>query len=260
MADDTLVPEADLGANTHWADVLQFVFCDEPVTLVQDPSSSVLGSTVWDSSKVFMKFIEKQRASRFDLALAQHKRKKAAISVIELGAGCGLAGIAFAKLGYHVVLTDVGPVLQWLTQNVACSFSEAEVSGRVFVHEYSWGTPCTSVASLIPDTPPFDIILCADVLYDVAAVKPLIQSILALSNRKTVIYIANERRSPATRAEFMRHLNAEFVWKEISKDDVDPAYDREAIEVFEARRKHTKVPLQLAIQASEAPIATMIEE
>ncbi|OQR93241.1 dimethyladenosine transferase [Achlya hypogyna] len=256
---DELEAEVDLGCNTHWADAIRFVFCGEPITLVQDPKSSVLGSTVWDSSKVFMKFIEKQREGRFALSVAQHKRKKERISVVELGAGCGLAGISFAKLGYDVVLTDVGPVLQWLQTNVETNFTEAESEGRVFVREYSWGTPCDGIKALLPATPPFDIVLCADVLYDVAAVKPLIQSILALSNRKSVIYIANERRSPATRAEFLRYLEAEFVWKEISKDQVDAAYDREAIEVFEARRKHTKVPKELQIVATEAP-PTMIEE
>jgi hypothetical protein len=57
-----LMPEEDLGCNTHWADRLQFSFLGEPITLVQDPKSSILGSTIWDSSKCFMKYIEKQRS------------------------------------------------------------------------------------------------------------------------------------------------------------------------------------------------------
>ncbi len=58
----------------------------------------------------------------------------------ELGAGCGLAGIAFAKLGYHVMLTDIGPVLTWLRENVEANLSAAERNNRVYVEEYYWGT------------------------------------------------------------------------------------------------------------------------
>ncbi|OQS05964.1 dimethyladenosine transferase [Thraustotheca clavata] len=207
--------EEDVSGNTHWADTIQFEFCGDVLTLIQDPQSSVLGSTVWDSSKCFIKFMEKHRESLFDVSFLQHKRKKEKINVLELGAGCGLAGIAMAKLGFHVVLTDVGDVLEWLEQNVALNFNEEECLTRIFTREYSWGTSYEAIQSILPKTPPFDVILCADVLYDAVAVKPLIQSILALTNRKSVIYIANERRSPSVREEFFKYLNAHFVWREV---------------------------------------------
>jgi len=66
----------------------------------QDPNSKHLGTTVWDASMVFVKFLEKNsRKGRFCPSKMKGKR------VIELGAGCGLAG--FGKLNstaHHIYI------------------------------------------------------------------------------------------------------------------------------------------------------------
>lgn len=96
-----------------------------------------------------------------------------------------------------------------------------------------------------------DCILCADVVYEKDCVRPLVQSILALSHRKTVIYLANERRAPEVRAEFMRHLQEYFQWKEIDRSELDTGYIKEAIEVFEMRPKKRKIPEEMRIVVDE---------
>ncbi|KAF0683339.1 Aste57867_24615 [Aphanomyces stellatus] len=239
MADD------DNSGFTHWAKEVKYKFCGEDICLVQDPSSHVLGSTVWDSAKCFMMFLEKNVCD-FDAELMAKKRKKPCVSVCELGAGLGLAGIALAKRGFHVVVTDLAPVLPWLKENVELNFTAAERQ-RVVVVEYAWGTPTTALEGVVNHAPPFDIILCADVLYEAACVKPLVKSILALSTRKTIVYIANERRAPAIREEFMKYLNAYFVWKHVPQEDLHQDYIKDSMEVFEARRKHTKTPVPMQI-------------
>ena len=98
---------------------------------------------------------------------------------------------------------------------------------------------------------PFDCILCADVVYEKACVKPLVQSLLTLSHRKTVVFVANERRSPEIRAEFMRYLKTYFQWKEVPKEELDGEYMKDTIEVFGLRRKKRHVPLEMQIVIPE---------
>ncbi|RLN51576.1 hypothetical protein BBJ29_009808 [Phytophthora kernoviae] len=223
---------------THWARCVEVPIGESRVMSVeQDPDSFVLGTTVWDSSKTLLKFIEQHpdRFQRFS-------------SICELGAGCGgLAGIASAIITggmTDVVLTDIGPVLPWLRRNVRENLTDKELQ-RVLVEQHAWGTPVTNLKA------PFDCILCADVVYEKACVKPLVQSLLALSHRKTVIFLANERRAPEVRAEFMRYLNTYFQWKELPREQLNADYIKEAIEVFEMRPKKRKVPEEMKIEASE---------
>lgn len=123
--------ETALDSFTHWARCVEVPLCDgRVVSVAQDPDSPVLGTTVWDSSKTLLKFIE-QRSVRF----------QSFSSICELGAGCGgLAGIASAIVTRglaHVVLTDIGPVLPWLRRNVRENLTEKELQ-RLRVEQYAW--------------------------------------------------------------------------------------------------------------------------
>lgn len=247
---------------THWAQCVELTIGESRVISVeQDPDSFVLGTTVWDSSKTLLKFIE-QRPEKFQRFT----------SICELGAGCGgLAGITCAIVTgslADVVLTDIGPVVPWLRRNVRANLTDKELQ-RVRVEQYAWYDGKSSVAItkdfamiflpilLCRGTPvtklkgPFDCILCADVVYEKACVKPLVQSLLALSHRKTVIFLVNERRAMEVRAEFMYHLDTYFQWKEVPKAELDAQYFKEAIEVFEMKPKKRKVPLEMQIVVPE---------
>ncbi|RLN95648.1 hypothetical protein BBJ28_00007430 [Nothophytophthora sp. Chile5] len=202
--EEALTPSETLAmedAFTHWARYVEVPFGDSRVvSVVQDPDSFVLGTTVWDSSKTLLKFVE-QRAARFQRFS----------SICELGAGCGgLAGIASAIATgglADVVLTDIGPVLPWLRRNVRENLTAKEVQR--------------------------------------------VRSLLALSHRKTVIFLANERRAPEVRGEFMRHLDAYFQWKEVPRAELDAGYLKDAIEVFEMRPKKRTVPVEMQIASPE---------
>lgn len=49
---------------------------------------------------------------------------------IDLGSGMGLAGLAFALLGGHVLLSDVAAVLPLLTRNYENNLSAAALRGE----------------------------------------------------------------------------------------------------------------------------------
>lgn len=94
-------------------------------------------------------------------------------------------------------------------------------------------------------------------MYEKECVRPLMQSILALSHRRTVIYMANERRAPAVHSEFMRHLDDYFQWKEVSRAELDAGYIKDAIQVFEMRPKRRKIPAEMEIQSGGEDPATI---
>lgn len=77
----------------------------------QDPGSRDLGhgAVVWDAAVVLAKYMEKNFKDYDTKTLAKRK-------VLELGSGCGLAGIAFMMKGAEVSCTDLAAVTQRLTE------------------------------------------------------------------------------------------------------------------------------------------------
>lgn len=210
------------------------------IVVVQDPDSFVLGTTVWDASKTLLKYIEQH--SQFFRGFS---------SICELGAGCGgLAGIACAinNRGLStLVLTDITPVVPWLRENVHANLTLKERE-RMHIEVYDWGTPPTQDCM----QKPFDCLLCADVVYDQACIRPLMQSILALSHRKTTIFFANERRAPKVRDTFVKYMTKYFNWKQVPSKELDPMHWKESIEVFQLRPKKRTVPAEMVINEIEA--------
>lgn len=102
------------------------------------------GSWIWDSALLLARYI------------STHLQLEGK-SVLELGAGAaGLPGLTAAALGAaQVLLTDIGPLLPWLLQNV-----EANGFGdRVQVKELVWGSEVNGVGE-------FDFVLMSDVFFD----------------------------------------------------------------------------------------------
>ncbi|KAF1775299.1 S-adenosyl-L-methionine-dependent methyltransferase [Phytophthora cactorum] len=216
---------------THWARCVEVPIGDDRVVSVeQDPDSFVLGTTVWDSSKTLLKFMSN------DPSGSSASRPSASSCNYYWRTGrCGAYG--------HWA------VLPWLRRNVRENLTDKELQ-RVRVLMMFYGLSIIGAAR--DESPaPFDCILCADVVYEKACVKPLVQSLLALSHRKTVIFLANERRAPEVRAEFMKHLDSYFQWKEVPKTELDADYLKGSIEVFEMKPKKRKVPLEMQIVTPE---------
>ncbi|KAH9326107.1 hypothetical protein KI387_006285, partial [Taxus chinensis] len=121
--------------------------------------------------------------------------------VIELGAGCGLAGFGMALLGCDVVATDQIEVLPLLMRNVernamrikqANSENPFSVSfGSIQVAELDWGNQ-QHIAAV---DPPFDYIIATDVVYAERLLEPLLQTILSLAGPRTTILLGYELRS-----------------------------------------------------------------
>ncbi|XP_019448755.1 PREDICTED: protein N-lysine methyltransferase METTL21A isoform X2 [Lupinus angustifolius] len=160
---------------------------------VQDPNSKHLGTTVWDSSLVFAKFLERNcRKGRFSPAKLKGKR------VIELGAGCGVSGFGMALLGCDVIVTDQKEVVPLLQRNVDRNISRVMQNnpksfGSIKVSELYWGDESHIKAV----DPPFDYIIGTDVVYAEHLLEPLLQTILALSGPRTTIVMDETFQHPS---------------------------------------------------------------
>ncbi|XP_024031447.1 protein N-lysine methyltransferase METTL21A [Morus notabilis] len=194
----------------------------------QDPNSKHLGTTVWDASLVFIKFLEKNcRRGRFSPSKLKGKR------VIELGAGCGVAGFGMALLGCVVVTTDQKEVLPILRRNVERNTSlimqsNPDSFGSIKAAELSWGNE-DDVRAV---GPPFDYIIGTDVVYAEHLLEPLLQTIFALSGPKTTIMVGYEIRSTSVHEQMLNMWKRNFDLKIVPSSKMDDTYQHPSIQLF----------------------------
>jgi predicted nicotinamide N-methyase len=95
-------------------DVFKFTLFGEELSLKQKPSSRDLGhgAVVWESSAIFSKYME------INFKKFNHT-KLTGRTVLELGSGCGLGGLAFMMRGAAVIMTDLACVVDELTRENA---------------------------------------------------------------------------------------------------------------------------------------------
>ncbi|KAM3201913.1 protein N-lysine methyltransferase METTL21A [Capsicum annuum] len=221
--------EADRLNSPHtsaiFIDVLghQLQFC-------QDPNSKHLGTTVWDASMVLVKFLERNcRKGRFSPSKLRGKR------VVELGAGCGVAGFGMALLGCDVVSTDQTEVLPLLMRNVERNtsrimqtISDPDSFGSIQAAELDWGNE-THIKAV---GPPFDFIIGTDVVYAEHLLEPLLQTIIALSGPKTTILLGYEIRSTNVHEKMLEMWKRNFEVKTVPKAKMDSTYQHPSIQLY----------------------------
>jgi predicted nicotinamide N-methyase len=117
------------------------------------------------------------------------KAALASSTVLELGSGTGLAGMAAAMMGGLVTLTDVADVLPLLRENVALNYSTSTWAqhvalraqfGTIDVCELDWTKPMQ-----LSKFSPVQFILAADCVYHETLLQDLLRVILHCSDTKT---------------------------------------------------------------------------
>ena len=178
-------------------------------------------STVWDSAIVLARALERWVAA--DGALPR--------SVVELGAGCGLVGIALAALGAEqVLLTDLECNLDLLRENARRNSALWQPRFAPQVLELAWGVP------LPPGTGPFECIVASDVFYSHEAVAPLARTLSALAGANTEVLLAAGRNRQAADA-FFAHAAAEgWAIALVDRKNLDPLFQSPEIDVWRLRR------------------------
>ncbi|KAL5765697.1 hypothetical protein ACOSP7_016314 [Xanthoceras sorbifolium] len=238
--------------NSPSTSVITLEVLGHPLQFSQDPNSKHLGTTVWDASVVFVKYLEKNcRKGRFCPSKLKGKR------VLELGAGCGVAGFGMALLGCNVVATDQNEVLPLLKRNVERNTSiitqmnpGSDSFGSIRVAELDWGNE-----DHIRDIgPPFDYIIGTDVVYAEHLLEPLLQTIFALSGPKTTILLGYEIRSTSVHEQMLNMWKSNFDVKVVPKAKMDNNYQHSSIQLYIMGSKFNGGSTESATHGIDQPI------
>ena len=148
------------------------------------------GSALWDAG----------------LALAAHLegalRDRTSLSVLEIGAGVGAAGLALTAGGHDVLLTDFAPeVLGLLEANVRRN----RLQRRAAVQKLDWNEP----PPLAVARRSWDMIVAADILYGLPSFAPLhrlLEHLCARPETRVIIACGNRQRGSREDLTFFREL------------------------------------------------------
>ncbi|KAF2742477.1 hypothetical protein M011DRAFT_490558 [Sporormia fimetaria CBS 119925] len=190
----------------------------EPLKLQEDLKNGC-GGQLWPAGMVLSKYM-----------LRKHREDMADKSIVELGAGGGLVGLAVAmgcKTTKTLHITDQIPMYKLMQDNIELN----NLSSRVQASVYDWGTP---PPSNIPQHP--DIILAADCVYFEPAFPLLQQTIKDLIGENTVCYFCFKRRRRAD-LQFMKAAKKMFDVQDVEDDPDRELYSREKLFLYRITKK-----------------------
>ncbi|KAI8984157.1 hypothetical protein BDF20DRAFT_858299 [Mycotypha africana] len=219
------------------------------------------GTTVWDSAKLLAFYLyDTVKKPSFE-----NQRKNSSNSTkniktcLELGSGCGLAGLTMASLGYQTVLTDLPDVIHYVLEKNCQDATKDITDWWYYLHHH---LTTSSTADLIQ--PPsiivepldwlkidvdstysqetnvfYNYILASDCIYEVELVEPLLKCIRHYSSTSTIILIAVERRDDAVIDSFIKKaeafgFNARMVLKKFLRHDM---VDNDDVEIWKLKLK-----------------------
>lgn len=195
------------------------------------------GSNVWPAAVVLIKYLESLQAEGYFVGK----------SVIDIGAGTGIVGLACACYGAsEVVLTDLDVLRPLMEENkqllhtaVSCSSCDrGAISDKVCIERYEWGNAVANqnIASS------YGIVLISDcILPKLYPIEPLVQAVDRVMDVDSVAYFSYEHRPYHLfdpRQEF-RCIAAKYGLevKAIPIQKHHKTYSSEEIELWEVRRK-----------------------
>jgi hypothetical protein len=131
---------------------------------------------------------------------ALHSRRLNGCRVVELGAGCGVAGMALALRGAQVTFTDKEDMMAHCRDNVTQNLESTPHWQRVRFAPFLWGTDARATLE-----PPYDIVLATDpfVLHETRTA--FVHALRAVSGPTSLVVIvfqvgpAHAQLEPATR-------------------------------------------------------------
>lgn len=164
------------------------------------------------------------------------KRKKQ-FQVIELGAGCGVVGIALARIlaGCSVTLTDLAEVEDVMGRNL--QIAQMAPGSDIRFKVLDWDEKKIEADTI---KEPIDLILVSDCTYNADSLPALVRVMKGLveSSPEAVIVVSLKRRHDSEAVFFDLMRQSEFVVAEQSIHRLPAAYSEEdIIEIFAFERE-----------------------
>ena len=168
------------------------------LTIQQDPAVVGTGGCVWETSYLMAQWLRPQLEAR----QATHGRRQ---RLLEVGAGCGLLGIAAAHNGCEVLLTEQASAMANLRANVEANpppGGGGTSGGTARALELSW-TSAADVATAAASGP-WDVLTGTDVVYKAELVAPLLDALRRCATSTSVVYLCLQRRDADAHATLLR--------------------------------------------------------
>lgn len=185
------------------------------------------GGQLWPAGMVLSKYM-----------LTHHKKQLHDKSIIEIGAGGGLVGLAVA-LGCErsqtkdkILITDQEPMFALMQKNIALNDLSSKVEARI----YDWGSKAPTFCRSSSLTP--DIVLAADCVYFEPAFPLLLQTLMDLIGPNTVCYFCFKKRRKAD-MRFIKDMRKKLDVQEVEYEGRQ-ADQKEGIHLLEVKSKTSK--------------------
>ncbi|EXJ78519.1 hypothetical protein A1O1_08920 [Capronia coronata CBS 617.96] len=166
---------------------------------------------VWDAGLGFLMYFSQALSSSpaegmSRLASLMRSSKVRRLKVLELGAGCGIAGMAFAQLAKcDMLLTDLEDAQEILGNNIRCASPLAGSTLRSEVLDWSTGVDDSCNAN-------YDLVLVSDCIYNPDSSLHLVETLRQLATRTpgVLILVGFKRRHEADTIFFDRMQQTDF--------------------------------------------------
>ncbi|KAJ0053281.1 hypothetical protein Pint_02336 [Pistacia integerrima] len=219
--------------------VIELPVRDALLSIQQDNGSMHVGTSVWPCSLVLAKFVERWAPPRpttqpsdsnpYSRLLDFHNTRRRAV---ELGAGCGAAGMAFYLLGLtDIILTDISPVMPALKRNLK---RNKPVLNKALKTSVLYWNNQDQIKAL---NPPFDVVIAADVVYIEESVGQLVGAMEALVADDGVVLLGYQLRSPEAHKLFWEMSEKVFEIEKVPHEDLHPDYGYEETDVYIFKKK-----------------------
>ncbi|KAK4847085.1 hypothetical protein QYF36_025414 [Acer negundo] len=233
--------------------VIELPIRDAVLSIQQDNGSMHVGTSVWPCSLVLAKFVERwtpplpaptststsnsnsnknsDNNPYVDLLDFRSKRRRS----IELGTGCGAAGMALYLLGLvDIVLTDISPVMPALKHNLK---RNKPVLNKALKTSVLYWNNRDQIRAL---NPPFDVVIAADVVYIEESAVQLLGAMEELVSDDGVVLLGYQLRSPEAHKLFWELCEKAFVIEKVPHEDLHPDYCYEEADVYILKKKKKK--------------------
>ncbi|EEF44364.1 protein N-lysine methyltransferase METTL21A [Ricinus communis] len=216
--------------------VIELPIGDKLLSVQQDNGSMHVGTSVWPCSLILAKFADRwSTASSNPYSTLVGFRSKPCRAV-ELGAGCGVAGMAFYLLGLtDIILTDIAPVMPALKHNLK---RNKETLGKMLKTSILYWKNGDQIKAL---NPPFDVVLATDVVYIEESVGELVGAMEALVADDGVILLGYQLRSPEADIKFWEMCREVFEIEKVPHEDLHPDYAYEETDVYIFRKRNKMI-------------------
>ncbi|KAJ5708270.1 hypothetical protein N7488_008071, partial [Penicillium malachiteum] len=164
-----------------------------PLRIWEETGNSI-ARHIWDAALASIILLKESIAGNSpDTPILNHllATRDRPLQVVELGAGCGIVGIALATMldGCKVLLTDLPEVEEIVTRNL--DEAHLQPSSTVDYQTLDWDEPPTDLCSQ-----PIDLILVSDCTYNADSLPTLVSVLgrLVRTSPKALVLVALKRR------------------------------------------------------------------